>query len=222
MNIAPLIAVGIPTWGRVSVKWAQALSHLGFPLGSSKADIFIENEKIGAARNQIVKKALEINSQYVFFLGDDVHIPPNTIVQLLSRDVDMVTGVYWTKGYPTRPYLWRGLQKGEYLDWTAGEFFKVDFSGVDCTLIKTDVFKNIPYPWFSTDWVWNEDQEVPSEIATEDFYFYLKAKKAGYDLWADTSIQCAHEDRDSGMMFTLTMDMPQAGAAEEAEDQSQP
>jgi len=217
MYVTPLVAVGIPTWGKVSIKWAQARAHLGFPLGSSAVDIYIENEEIANARNAIVKQALDVKADYVFFLGDDVLAPGNSVVQLLSRNVDMVTGIYWTKGYPTRPYIWKGLQRGEYLDWKAGEFFEIDFAGVDCTLIKTDVFRKVEYPWFSRDWLWNSDQVKPSEIATEDFYFYLKAKKAGFNLWADTSVQCAHEDRPSGALFTLTTDMPQAGAVSTGE-----
>ena len=212
MYITPLIAVGIPTWGKVSIKWAQARAHLGFPLGASAVDIYIENEEIANARNAIVKKAIEAKADYVFFLGDDVICPPNTVIQLLSRKVDIVTGIYWTKGYPTRPYIWKGLQRGEYLDWKAGEFFEIDFCGVDCTLIKTDVFKNVEYPWFSRDWLWSDKQDKPTGIETEDFFFYLKAQKSGYKVWADTAIQCLHEDRASGQSFTLTMDMPQASA----------
>ena len=217
MYITPLVAVGLPTWGKVSMRWAQARAHLGFPLGSSAVDLMIENEEIANARNIIVKKAMEAKADYVFFLGDDVICPPNTVIQLLSRNVDIVTGIYWTKGYPTRPYIWKGLQRGEYLDWKAGEFFEIDFTGVDCTLIRLDVFRNIEFPWFSRDWLWNRDQQKPSELATEDFYFYLKAQKAGYKVWADTSIQCFHEDRQSGQTFTLTMDMPQANAVSSGE-----
>jgi predicted SAM-dependent methyltransferase len=213
--IPPLVALGMPTYGKVSMMWANARAHLAFPLGSCAVDITIGDrgnfEEISAARNIIVKDAIEKKAEYVFFLGDDVIVPPNTVLQLLSREKDIITGIYWTKNWPTHPYLWQGLQKGPYLDWKAGELFKVDFAGCDCLLVNMRVFKEVKFPWFSRDWLWDKGQDKPSELATEDFYFYLKAQKAGFDLWADTSIQCLHEDRASRMTFGLTEDMPQAG-----------
>lgn len=46
---------------------------------------------------------------------------------------------------------------------------------------------------------------------TEDLYFFKKAKElGGYDLWADCSIQCWHQDKATGRMWGLQPDMPQA------------
>lgn len=78
----------------------------------------------------------------------------------------------------------------------------------DALLIHTDVLKAIPYPWFSHDWTFTETQgHVP--LATEDLYFYTKAKQAGFDLWCDSACQCLHQDRDTGKAYGLMEDMPQ-------------
>jgi len=159
-----------------------------------------------------------MDADYVLFVGDDVHLPANAFLQLASQDVDIVTGIYWTKGYPTEPYIWRGIQKGPYLDWKVGEFFEIDMTGCDCLLVKTDVFRSIPGPWFSCDWDWNG--EGAGSLATEDFYFYAKAKEAGYKVWADSMVQCYHEDRTTGMLFGIREGMPQAtfGYTEQPDD----
>lgn len=154
----------------------------------------------------------------------------------------IITGVYWTKTAPTEPYIWRGMLQGAYRDWTVGEFFPVDFAGCDCLMIEASVLRGmvdywhewqrqeaatsgtepLPFPgWFSTDWVWNEG-ERPSSIATEDFYFYTLARKAGYRLFCDTAIQCLHEDRTTGHLYGLTTEMPQAGGVPEFGPEERP
>jgi len=216
MNITPLIAIGIPTYGRITMKWSNARHSIALPLGTSSMTITLDDSgDIAAKRNLICKEALEKGADYIFMLGDDVIIPGNAVLQMLSRKKDLCTGVYWTKNNPTHPYIWKGLQRGPYMDWKAGEFFEVDFAGCDCLLIKTEILRQIPYPWFSIDWVWSDQQKAPSGLETEDFHFYLKAAKAGFNLWCDSSIQCLHEDRESGMMFGLSQDMQQAGSEKE-------
>lgn len=61
--------------------------------------------------------------------------------------------------------------------------------------------------------------EVPANLmngqqsagaATEDLYFYKKAKEyGGYSCWVDTSIQCGHQDKRSGRIFGMRPDSPQ-------------
>lgn len=219
MKIDPLIALALPTWGKVSVNWARAYRHLGGPLGSNCVELApVVGRPIAEARNELMQGAIDNNCDFIFFLGDDVLAPPDTIIRLLQRmwdnpDLAMVTGVYWTKHWPTQPYIWRGMQRGPYTDWKHGEFFEVDFAGCDCLLVRlTPEMKALGPEWFSTEWIWEEDA-APSLLATEDFYFYTRARKEGLRLWCDTQVQCVHEDRNSGMEFGLTTDMPQYGAA---------
>lgn len=221
-KIDPLIGLAIPTWGKVSVTWSIAHRHIGGPLGSNMVELApVVGKPIAEARNELMQAAIDNNCDFIFFLGDDVLPPGDTIIRLLSRmwndpELAMVTGVYWTKSWPTQPYIWRGVQRGPYMDWKHGEFFELDYAGCDCLLIRlSPEMKALGPDWFSTDWKWNAD-DGPSLLATEDFYFYTKARKAGLKIWCDTEVQCIHEDRRSGQHFGLTTDMPQYGAPEPA------
>lgn len=210
-TIQPLITVGIPTWGRITLDWARAFQSIQFPLGCNCYTAAIDDRKMSVAdkRNAIVDEAIRVGSSHVFFVADDVLPPNNIVLQLLSRDVDIVTGVYWTKEYPPSPYIWRGVQCGPYRKWKIGEFFEVDMAGCDALLVKTEVFKKLDAPWFNMNWKWEKDHDV-SALATEDFPFFLKAKANGYKVWCDASVQCLHEDRGTGVKFGLMSDMPQA------------
>lgn len=227
-RINPLVAIGIPTWGKTTIRWSRAYRHLGGPLGSVIVELEpVEGKPIAAARNEIMQNAIMQGADFLFFLGDDVLAPGDAIIRLLHRmwddpELDLATGVYWTKSWPTSPYLWRGMQRGPYLDWVNGEFFQVDQCGCDCLMIRlSDRVKALANgwqergadgpDWFSTDWWWEPTQGGPSELATEDFYFYTRARRAGIKLMCDSNVQCLHEDRMTGALFGLTYDMPQAG-----------
>jgi|GEM_PF-5335583 len=209
-KIDPKAMIGVPTLmdRPLSWRWMDAYYSVSFPLGTSVARRRIQNKSIGLARNMIIEEALSLNCEYVLFIADDVHVGQRVFEQLLTHKVDMVTGVYWTKYHPTKPYIFKGMMKGPHEDWTFGEFFEIDWSGIDCLLVHTDVFRKIEPPWFSTDWAYNEGQSTKS-IATEDLYFFTKTRKAGFKLWCDTSVQCGHEDRNTHYIYGLTDEMPQ-------------
>ena len=228
------ILMGIPTTNaaRMSTAWIDGIHNLQMPLGSALGKHWVQDRPIAEARNVLCRAAIEANVDYLFMVGDDVIPPGNTLLLMLDHighdamdendqgvHVDMITGIYWTKTYPAEPYIWRGLLKGTYRDWSAGEFMPVDFAGCDCLLISIDVLHRIKAahpterdPWFRTDWVWTEEQDRPSSIATEDFWFFTQARKLGLRVFADTSLQCLHEDRATGQPFGLTQEMRQAGA----------
>ncbi len=225
--------LGIPTLktSKRSVNWTEAMMQLHMPLGNSMGREWIEDRPIAEARNLICSKALEIGCKYVMMLGDDVLAPPEAIMTFLNKigrkfevkdgvfqEAKLITGIYWTKEQPPEPYIYNGLAKGSYKDWIAGEFFPIDLAGCDCLFIDTDVLRNVPYPWFKTDWVWEPGQFKASDMTTEDFYFYSKCKKYGYQLFADTSIQCLHEDRATGAYYYLTEGMVQLGHTPEVSD----
>lgn len=209
-KINPLVVLATPTLENrpVSWDWMDYLMAMQFPLGASVSRLRIHGKDVAEARNEIVRSALEMGADYVLMLGDD-NLPPANLFSLLHRHREMlVTGVYWQKSYPTHPYLWDGLLKGFYEDWKVGEYFPVDFAGCDALLAHTDVFKAIDPPWFSRDWTF-EPGQTPSPILTEDFYFYTKARQAGYRLFVDTEAQLDHQDRTTGIRFGLERGMPQ-------------
>lgn len=222
------VLMGIPTTSTnpKTVTWLDAYMGIEMPLGSAIARSWAGRDDITIAdkRERFLDEAIDGNFKFLFMLGDDVIPPRNVVASMLSRigqphvdaegrmvRADMLTGVYWTKSYPTTPYLWRDLLVGAYTDWQAGEVFSVDFAGCDCLLIDIDAFlaADIERPWFSHDWDW--DGEPVQEINTEDFFFYTKTRQAGLRVFCDSSIQCLHEDRQTGHQFGLLQDMRQAG-----------
>ena len=145
-------------------------------------------------------------------VADDVFVPADAVMKMIAHGKEICTGIYWTKEYPPYPYIWRGLD-GPYMDWKAGELFEIDFAGCDCLLIHKSVLEKLEYPYFSRDWSWYRDKKgkvlEPGSLSTEDYYFFAKAKEAGFKIWCDSSVLCVHQDRHTGKKFGLLPGMPQ-------------
>jgi hypothetical protein len=141
------------------------------------------------ARNDAVEVALAHNCDYLWFIDDDHDFKPDTLRRLLAHGKDIVGPLYCIRGYPFHPTARR-------LDGTAKAIFNVPASGSPALhqvrgtgtsgmLINTEVFRQIPRPWFVTGHI------NPEEIA-EDFFFCEKAQDYGYSIYLDTSTTLEH------------------------------
>ena len=212
------IVVGIPSFGMVSTYFMQARISQQFPLVSSAVDKIVLNKPIADARNEIVEFALEQGANYIYWLDDDVVAPPESFVKLFRHQKDIINGVYWSKSNPPMPLLFRGHLQGPYWDWKVGDLIEIDAAGNGLTLVKTDVYRKISEtvggPWYSTEYLSfpGQDGEItPTPLNnTEDLYFYWKARKAGYKIWADTSVQAYHYDKNNKVMYGIPPYAPQA------------
>lgn len=224
MAMRPVFGVvGVPTFGQVSIDWALNFHMIGAGLAVYVAYSTPKNKRVDVAKNEICQQAVDQNADWVFFLDDDVIPPSNVLMKCIKNAfgppyLDIINGVYFSKSEPPMPLMFRGDMKGSVWNWHVGDLIKIDAAGMGCTFIKTKVLKEIKEkvggPWFSVDYTYNpndpNDFPAPSIGATEDLYFYKKARECGFQTWADTSIQCVHEDRKNNLYYQLPDDYPQA------------
>jgi predicted SAM-dependent methyltransferase len=211
------IVVGIPTFGMVSHYFSQARQSQQFPLVSSSIDYYVKGKPIADARNEIVEWAIKTDADYVYWLDDDVIAPPDSFLKLWRHQKDIINGVYWSKSNPPMPLLFRGHLEMPYLNWHVGDLIEIDAAGNGLTLVKTKVYKDIIEkvggPCYSTEYGSFPGAQVSPLNNTEDLYFYDKARKAGYKIWADTSVQALHYEKNSDVMYGMPSSSPQANAA---------
>lgn len=208
------IVIGIPTFGMVSSYFLQARMSQQFPLVSSSMDYIVKGKPIAEARNEIVQHALDIDATYIYWLDDDVIAPGDSFLKLWRHQKDIINGVYWSKSNPPMPLLFRGHLDMPYLNWHVGDLIEIDAAGNGLTLVKTDVYreisKKIGGPWYSTEYGSFPGQKISPVNNTEDLYFYWKAKKAGYQVWADTSVQAFHYEKNTDVMYMMPSSSPQS------------
>lgn len=211
------IVIGIPSFGMVSTYFLQGRMSQQFPLVSSSMDYIVKGKPIAEARNEIVEHALNVDATYIYWLDDDVIAPGDSFLKLWRHQKDIINGVYWSKSNPPMPLLFRGHLDMPYLNWHVGDLLEIDAAGSGLTLVKTDVYreitKKIGGPWYSTEYGSFPGQTVSPVNNTEDLYFYWKAKKAGFKVWADTSVQALHYEKNSDVMFHMPSSSPQSNPA---------
>lgn len=211
------VVVGIPSFGSVSTYFLQAVNAQQYPLVSSTAQKIVLNKPIAEARNEIVQYALDQGANYIYWLDDDVIPPPDAFLKMFMHQKDIVNGVYWSKSNPPMPLLFRNHLEGPYLDWHVGDFIEVDAAGNGLTLVKTDVYRKISEtiggPWYSTEYTSFKHATQSASNNTEDLYFYWKARRAGFKIWADTSIQAYHFEKQQQILYGPPLNAPQMNPA---------
>jgi cob(I)alamin adenosyltransferase len=157
------------------------------------------------ARNYIVKKAIEEEYDFIFFVDDDTIIPRNALVQLVRHmkdvKVGMAGGFYYKKYLPLESVGMHVNEKDQPIpidDYVIGDIIHNTLvlpSG--CTLIRVDMLKELDVPWYKTITV----NDRPT--LTEDSYLCSKLQQSnlGYDVITDTGLQCIHVDYTKGLFY---------------------
>lgn len=175
------IALGLPTNRLIRPKTVKSLMDL---IAYSKYDwhIIVSTRGYNTSenRNYIAAQSVKNNCDYLFFVDDDMVIPPNTVDKLLAHNKDIIGGIYLTKYENPKPVV-------EYLDEKKDGLFEVKAIGTGCMLIKTDVFRKLPQPWFKYEW-------YPNGMVkrSHDWIFCEDARNAGYKIWADSTLKIGH------------------------------
>ena len=171
---------------------------------------FVRGYDCATARNKIAQKALDLNTDYVLMVDNDVSLPKDALVNLLDDVKDVCLGYY---AHRDSDNIYRGrtcVCKREMDDgtlyynypleseYTARELHELRDSGtyklqihgggMGCALIRADVFRKIAYPWY--DWVNYNDKN--RGMLSEDLYFCEKCRKHGIPIYTDTRVGCGH------------------------------
>lgn len=187
----------IPTYGDIDPDVYR--SHLLAAVYAQKRHIDIlyvgmtKRQKFEDARNRLAMALLSTQDvTAAFWVDSDVILPQHTIVELAKSNKAIVSGVYIQKAEPYYPNLFGkgkySMKKGErgkfqFVDtWEDNKLFEIDGAGFGCLWITREVFEKIKVPHF--EWINGE--------SSEDLYFFLKAKEAGFQAWGNSSVYCGH------------------------------
>ena len=206
------IALCIPTLGTVPIEFLIAFGRLQFPVNGVTENLVVKNMEVGEARNylvdQILSRPKEKQPTYIFFLGDDM-LPPWDGLTRMHEEMerngwDWLTGLYYWKGEPPTPLVWRNDKIGRMLpgrDFQAGEVLWVDVTGLDFTLLRVETLRKIDPPWFETGPKRAMSGQGPIIRYTEDVYFAAKMKRIGAKIGVHSGVRVAHYDGRTGLIY---------------------
>jgi len=146
------LMIGIPTTGVVRFEWHLAMSSLVIPVCFSVKGCFRPIRSVhpigyhvAEARNLIVRDFLKSDCEWLFFVDHDVLPHPYTygyMRQHMQRmEYPIVSGLYFSKGEPSEPLVFRGRGAGPFLDWKLGDIVPVDGVVMGCTIIHRSILE---------------------------------------------------------------------------------
>ena len=204
------VIILVPHVGEVSMEWAIMWQQLPVMVGSHYS--MSKGSPIDVTRDTMVNNALEQGYEWLFFLDSDILPPKDVIQKLLSHNLPIVAGMY--KARKPEGFTWAAWIRGitptgevafaPVASWTDARLFKVDVTGCGCCLIHRDVFFKIrekfpDLPFFF--WSNTRDKKIIDKMnlpdpamgnVSEDFFFCLLAKQAGFDIVMDSEVKCEH------------------------------
>lgn len=142
------------------------------------------------ARNGAVDAAIEAGADGIFWMDDDILLPPQAIVQLVSYEKDFTSGVYYQKFFPHWPLC--AMFNGKKFAWFRdlpedNKIFEVDGIGFGCAFTSMKLLKALKEK-YEKPFAWGDTKGEFSE----DFTFCLRAGELGMKPWVDTGIKCGH------------------------------
>ncbi len=216
----PLVTMCIPFTRNVTPDWAFSLAAITAPMNATMERVRTVNRKRDLAREKMVDGGLERKTRFIMFLDDDVTVPANILRALLYQfsnledDVAVIGGIYCTKTSPAHPLVFKTLGDGPFYKWKLGEVFECDVVATGMMMIRADVFKNLPKPWFKDLEGVEEAKKygvVPDDYPghyfaiTDDAFFCNKVKAAGYKVMAHGGVLGLHWD-NKGTAYALPSD----------------
>jgi hypothetical protein len=226
---ARVIFLGVPSFGMVSIRWHSHVMQLQNPLNRSVYHGYVIGGEVGQARNILVDQALNWTNSYghtvshVFFIDDDVLVPPYALSVLLSRNRPIVSGLYYAKTPAEQPLVLPDAFGGTATDLPQNGIVECYAHGMGCTLIELRVFKEILAAGLVTHETVNgkpiaqffsTTRDAFSQTAegtpiytnqTEDVFFLERAAKVGHKAAVDTGVFAFHWDHAAKLAYPLRL-----------------
>ena len=183
------VMVGVPTRGyQAHAMFWDYFNLLEKPEGT--VCTVAHGQSPAASRNKMIEAALEHDCTHIMFLDDDMQFPSNALMQLLSHDVDIVSGYYVMRPFPHQGLIFdyaEGNGKCHWYEVSDDEtgLREVVASGLGCVLFKTHVFENLEKPWVRLG-------EIDKDEWCDDIGLFNRIRAAGFKIHMDLDLQCGH------------------------------
>lgn len=146
------LLVATPTTGLVRIEWVQARYGNLVPVNWSMVTMmsYLDSYmplryQVDDAQNLIVKAAIEGNFEWLLLIEHDNVIPEDAFMRLdryiTEATVPVVSGLYFTRGQPSTPLVFRGRGTGAFMDWQMGDLVWCDGVPTGCLLIHMSILR---------------------------------------------------------------------------------
>lgn len=184
------LAIGLPIFD-VMVHTQFMLSFLALDRPEMCHVVFpktpFHKRDIYEVRNNLCQQAIDLGCTHIVMMDtDQVYHDEDLLMRLLDHNKDIVCGKVHRRYPPFEPILNVGHKHVPDEIIEKGGLIEVDATGTGCMMIRLDILKDIPKPWFELS-VNDEGREIG-----EDIGFCYKAGEAGYKIYVDCDVEIGH------------------------------
>lgn len=185
------ILIAVPCMDLVPAQFASSLATLR-KIGECVV-AFQMGSLIYNSRNELAKKAIELECDWILWLDSDMVFDPDTLEKLMNdrENGDIVSGLYFRRVQPFSPVVFSQLQitdKGGCVwknqDTVPGEIFPVEGCGFGCVLMPTSAVADVMAKFGNAF--------APINGVGEDLSFCWRARQCGYTIVCDPNIKLGH------------------------------
>lgn len=212
----PIVNICIPKRGEndpVATNFNKLLNLRGYRNEFTE----IHGQQVDVARNELAINSVKMGSEYTFFVDNDIILPQNALVKMLeimeedeNHEIGAVTGDYLLKGKGAPHSAFLQLdERGMVTELNRIKDLpeQIDSNwliGLGCCLIRTEVFRQIRYPWFqcfSRSHAAKGVYEGEEGGVNEDSFFSELAFENGYKIKILRDLKCIHVDYENRKLF---------------------
>lgn len=181
------VSICIPARDEVATGFAHDLAimsarwYAAAPVGASFNVHIVNGTLIADQRAKLARMALTSGADYALYLDSDMRFPPYLLEKLVAHGKDIVACNYATRRLPVKTVAFSDFATLKCIyshDRTGLE--EVDAIGMGAMLVKTEVFRKLPQPWFNVSYLPSGGMYVG-----EDIYFCKLAQAHGFKVFVD-------------------------------------
>lgn len=184
------LGICVPARDQVHTGFARSLCYLTNKLTEDQIDFNLHivcGSVIAESRTRLANEALEYGATHLLWLDSDMHFSPTVFDQLSKHNLDIVAGNYSTRYAPYQSVAFTDPKNIEKRLEAKSGLHRVWAVGMGCMLVKADVYRALPKPWYSHEYNLDLDN-----FGGEDIYFCNQARHHGIEIYVDADIKLAH------------------------------
>lgn len=202
------VLIAVPTFETIAPDTFKAIWDMDRPCDCDFE--FVRGYDCATARNRIAQKSIDGGYDFVLMVDSDITPQADALACLLEHDVDMVSGFYLHRSLngdgtdradvfkltaPDGSAHFNYTSESRYevgeiaeLRESGENLVEIHGCGMGISLVRTSVFGNVKFPWFS----WINYPGAARNLLSEDLFFCEALRKAGIPRYMDTRVGCGH------------------------------
>ena len=181
------LLIAVPSTGLMAADFVKSLVKLTEHLQREGIAHHVEimaGTLVYLARNSLACTAINENFTHLLFIDSDMVFHENIVEDLLFCGKDFVCGAFQSRRPPYSSCVFTSLKPVERVKEYGMEPFQVAGCGMACTIISTEVLKQVQCKYGACF--------QPTPDFGEDLAFCWRAKQVGAEIWCEPTARVGH------------------------------